>query len=485
MRNSRRSEFGALEIARNASVLAEKDLLVHLFEIEREVEGAAHARVLEFVAPDIEGEGLHRPEIADRKFLQHDFLVLHGGEIVGGRPVLGAVLGAPIDLVALESFQRDGGIAEIFEADLLEVAGADIQVEVLAPIAGGSLVDDRAAGRKILDPVGTRAKRRLQRGLRYVALLARFVGVLPPVLRQDRQLTDNLRQFAVAGTVEGEGHFALAGFLRLGHVPVIGAELRTVLLERLEGIDHVFRRHRLAVVPVGIGAQAISHRRAVVRIADRFRQQPVFGGHFVERRRGQRLGEQIGAHGEAAFHARHHLIEVVEGAERDLAHRAALRRRRIDVVEMLEAVRIVRFAEQREAVLPLARRLGRLRSRRTGAAEGAQSRRDKRGGGAAQNGTAGQFHGKAFMTRLRRATRFSCNRGRLCRFFGPPPAASHRALTKRPGASPAASGRSWRCDHFAGAGAAALGASAGLAAGAGVAAAAFGSGSGLSAKVCR
>ena len=158
LRNAGRRQFGALEIAGDALVLAEENLLVHLLEVEGEVEGAAHARVLELVAPDVEGEGLHHADIADREFFQHHLLVAHGREIVGGRPVLGAVLGAPIDLVALERFQRDGGIAEIFVADCLEIIGADIQVEVLAPVVGDLLVDDGAAGREFLDAGRARSR---------------------------------------------------------------------------------------------------------------------------------------------------------------------------------------------------------------------------------------------------------------------------------------------------------------------------------------
>ena len=184
---------------------------------------------------------------------------------------------------------------------------------------------------------------------RDVALAAGTVGAFPPVLRQDRQLADDLRQFAVARAVEGEGHFALAGFLRLHHMAVIGAELRAVLLEGVEREDDVFGRDRLAVVPARVGAQPIGDRRKIVRMADRFGQQTIFGGNFVQRRGRQRLGEQLGAHGEAALHARRDHVEIVEGAERDLSHRAALRRSRIDVVEMLEARRIFDVAEQRQS----------------------------------------------------------------------------------------------------------------------------------------
>ena len=49
------------------------------------------------------------------------------------------------------------------------------------------------------------------------------------------------------------------------------------------------------------------------------------------------------------------LVEIVEGAERDQPHDAALRRLRVDVVEMLEACRIFELAEQRQAVPPVGR----------------------------------------------------------------------------------------------------------------------------------
>ena len=40
-------KFSAFEVAGDALVLTEEDLLVHLLEIERQIEGAAHARILE------------------------------------------------------------------------------------------------------------------------------------------------------------------------------------------------------------------------------------------------------------------------------------------------------------------------------------------------------------------------------------------------------------------------------------------------------
>ena len=118
-------------------------------------------------------------EIADREFFQHHALVAHGREIVGRRPVLGAVLGAPIDLIALECLQRHRGIAEIFVADCLEISRADDDVEILAPVVVHFFVDQRCGRARIPSAGRAAAERRLQRGLRDVALLARSGRCLP------------------------------------------------------------------------------------------------------------------------------------------------------------------------------------------------------------------------------------------------------------------------------------------------------------------
>jgi hypothetical protein len=98
-----------------------------------------------------------------------------------------------------------------------------------------------------------------------------------------RELAHDLRQFAVAGSVEREGDLALAGLLGLGHVAVVGRQLRVILLERVEREDDVVRRDRLAVVPARLGTQAIGHRGEVSRVADGVGEQAVFGRNLVER----------------------------------------------------------------------------------------------------------------------------------------------------------------------------------------------------------
>ena len=147
-------EIGAVEIAVDALILPEENLLVHFLEIERVIERKPHPRILEFRAADIEGESLHQAEIFDRKFLQQDAFIGDRREVVGGGPVLGEILDAPVDRIGLEGFQRHGGVAEIFEVQLVEIVAADIDVDGAAPIVLDALIDDVAAGREILDAVG-------------------------------------------------------------------------------------------------------------------------------------------------------------------------------------------------------------------------------------------------------------------------------------------------------------------------------------------
>src|SRR5208283_2045232 len=74
--------------------------------------------------------------------------------------------------------------------------------------------------------------------------------------------------------------------------------------------------------------------------------------YFVECRDQQRVVNEIDTKGERAFDSGHHHIEIVEGAERDLPCRAALRRVRVDVVELFEAERILQIPERRHTVPP-------------------------------------------------------------------------------------------------------------------------------------
>ena len=137
-------------------------------------------------------------------------------EVVGRRPVAGAVLGPEIVAVALEGFEQHGGVAIILVADLVEIVPATVHGEVAAPVIRHALVDRGAPGIEALEPVGTGAERRLQRRLRSTSRFAPVRRRRPPTnASAARDLADDLRQFAVVLLREGEGDLALAGLLRL------------------------------------------------------------------------------------------------------------------------------------------------------------------------------------------------------------------------------------------------------------------------------
>ena len=223
------------------------------------MKASRNARICEFFAANIKGEGLHDPPIALRKLLEQHTLFLHRRKVVGRCPILCDILGAPVDLVGLERFKGDSGVAKILKSQLVEIVSADVDVEILAPIILHPLVDHGAAGDEILDPVGAIAERRLQRGGADVALLARWVGALPPMLGQHIELPDNQRHLAISGAVEDERDFALARLLDLGDMAVIGANGRAVFLERLHREDHVLDSNRLAIMMM----RALPRRRNV------------------------------------------------------------------------------------------------------------------------------------------------------------------------------------------------------------------------------
>jgi hypothetical protein len=164
---------------------------------------------------------------------------------------------------------------------LVEIIPTDIRRQVLAPVIRDPLIDDGTAQHEFLQPVSAVAERRLQRSGRNVAFFAGFVDAFVPVLGQHTDLTDDLRQFAITRSIEGESYLTLAGLFDLRHMLIIGGKLRAVLFECIEREDHVFGRHRHAVVKLRLRPQAIGDRGEIVGMADAFGEQAIFGRHLI------------------------------------------------------------------------------------------------------------------------------------------------------------------------------------------------------------
>src|SRR5215467_13944091 len=112
-----------------------------------------------------------------------------------------------------------------------------------------ALVDDMSPRRKILNAIGSTAEWRLKGGFADIALLTVLVGTLPPFLRQNFELADDPRQFAISRRVYGESNLMVAGLFCFGDMAIIGRELRAIFFESLERKNYIIRRHGRAIMP--------------------------------------------------------------------------------------------------------------------------------------------------------------------------------------------------------------------------------------------
>ena len=215
---------------------------------------------------------------------------MHRGEVIGHRPFLGAALGIPVELVGLEGLASDDVVAEEFVAEFVEIILADAVGQILAPVILHPFEHQRSAGDKVLDAIGPRSQRRLQRGRGHVALAALRVGAFPPVFRQHVELAGDQRKLAIAGAVEEELDVVVTDLLGLDDMLVVEAGSRADLLElRFKRKNHVFRGHRLAVMPPRRRTQAIDHIGEIIGISDEFGQRAVIAVRLVKGRVHQRF----------------------------------------------------------------------------------------------------------------------------------------------------------------------------------------------------
>src|SRR6516165_1179122 len=198
-----------------------------------------------------------------------------------------------------------------------------------------ALVDDAAAGGKILDAIRPAAERRLERGLADIAAFAVSIGSFPPMFWQDAELTDDLWQFAIARRVEHEGDLVVASFFRLGDVSVIGRKLWTVLPERIERKNHVVWRDRLAVVPFGLRPQPVGDRGEIGWKTYCFRHQAILARNLIKCGDRQGFVNKIDRRGERAFHPGDRGFKFVEWPYRILRGGPAFGRPIIKILNLL------------------------------------------------------------------------------------------------------------------------------------------------------
>ena len=165
------------------------------------------------------------------------------------------------------------------------------------------------------------------------------------MLGQDVELADDVGQLAIARLVEGERDLTVARLLHLDDVLVVEGLARVALLlvgEHLERPDDVVRGDRLTVVPSGVLAQAVGDGGIVGGEFQRLGDQSVFRRWFVERTGHQRVVDE--AEPERRRPLGRDDVQGIERAGVRQADQPALRRIRIDVVEVLEIRGIFRRA---------------------------------------------------------------------------------------------------------------------------------------------
>ena len=304
-----RGEIRALEEALGALVGAVEQAAVDPFGVEQEDERAAHPGILEHGPARVEDESGHAGRQARRELAFDDAAVLGGREAIALDPAGGVVLGPHVDLAGLEGFEQRGGVAEILDADLIEIETPARDREVARPPVGVAAIGDGAPGVDLGDDVGSAADRRLQRG----ALEGLGVDLVP---RQDRHEREDERDLAIAGRSEGEADAAGADFLRLRHLAVVRAVIGPALLLQ-DGVteEHVLGRDRGAVGKAGLGAQVEGDGAAVLGDLDAFRDQPVERERLIAAARHQALVYVV-ANIPGGHAPEDECIEAVEGAER-------------------------------------------------------------------------------------------------------------------------------------------------------------------------
>ena len=239
----------------------------------------------------------------------------------------------PIQITRLKRLESDRLIAEVVEAQFVEIVAATAYVQCATPIIPHAFVDDSAAWFEALDPVGARAERGFKSGGGNIPLWSRCSIGLPPVSGQHIELADDLRQLPLAGRIECKRDLTLRRDLRFDNVSVIGRQPRIVLLENVEGKHDILRRHRRAVVPSCCVTQPITHEREIVRDYDGLGQQAVGARCLVKRWQQQAVIDKIDAGRQIALQSGDDNVEIIIRAEGGLTHQASLGSGRIDIIK--------------------------------------------------------------------------------------------------------------------------------------------------------
>ncbi len=150
-RRPRRLHVGILEEACRALVETEEQVAVAPLEIEGEIEGAAHADILELLAAHVDEEalGARRALVGNRE--AEDAAILDGRLLVARRPILGGELLAKVEVTGEQVLELEAAITVIVVANLVEVIEAAADRQVLGPVVVAAQIGDVSAGLEVAD----------------------------------------------------------------------------------------------------------------------------------------------------------------------------------------------------------------------------------------------------------------------------------------------------------------------------------------------
>src|SRR5262245_44802691 len=342
-------ELGVVEKALQTLVLIVEQVLVGPLEVERQIERAPHARILELRPANVEGERLHLADALGGHLVPFYQTARERIEVVGGGPKLGAVLVPVVELARLESLKRRHAIAEIGVADFVQIPLSGGDGQVLGPPVLDALVGDAAPGVHVLDAVGTGAQWDFERRL---GKIARF-PICPrnpiEVLGKHHQIADDEGKLAIALDVENERDLTVPGLLGPRHVLVIKRIVGRDFLERLEREDHILGGDGPAVVKARARPQLKGGGGEIGGVGHPLRDQPIGCRRFVRALHHERVVDEPQTVRRAALDGER--MERIEASKRPLPHPPALGGGRIDPVEVLEVGPVTGTADQGQGVV--------------------------------------------------------------------------------------------------------------------------------------
>ena len=295
-----------LEVALGAGTTLVKHALVEPVEIKGQVQRLAHALVGKARLTQVNDQSLHAGGPAVRDFFLDQFTAVKAPAPVAPHPGADRALLQRVDSAGLDRFLLAQAVAKILVADLVKIEHAPAHRQIGGPVVGAAAVDDGLAEIDLLHRIGAAGDRRLGDDLVYRLAPA-------PGMREHRQLANDHVQFRVLA-LEVKTYGVRIDHHGLLDVGPVRAERRAGLLagQRVEGVLHVLRQHRVAVGKPRQRVQMEAHAEPVRRQLDVVCQQAVAGEGFVLAGRGQRIKHQ-------AVFGKHKTVAAVAHADRDLA----------------------------------------------------------------------------------------------------------------------------------------------------------------------